>query len=210
MERYLRARTAYFDRVAVNAIERGDKQVVCIGAGYDGRALRYAHDGVRWFEVDHPTTSADKRSRLAGLGIDPGSTTFVPWDLSHPGVADELVRAGFDPDGPAQFICEGVVVYLEPQVFGSLLDEVRSLAAPGTRLALSLSVGDGDEDRRARFRQTVERLGEPVRSPTLTTEEASERFRKHGWEPVEVSERSPRAGLVMLRPIAYRAGGWSR
>src|SRR5947208_16440730 len=48
---YLKARTAFFDRVVVGALERGMMQVVIAGAGYDGRALRYAKSGVRWFEI---------------------------------------------------------------------------------------------------------------------------------------------------------------
>ena len=56
MHEYLRARTAFFDRVVVTALDRGVSQVVIGGAGYDGRAFRYAKPGVRWFEVDHPAT----------------------------------------------------------------------------------------------------------------------------------------------------------
>jgi len=63
MHEYIRARTAFFDRVVVSAIDRGVAQVVIGGAGYDGRAFRYAKPGVRWFEVDHPATQADKRAR---------------------------------------------------------------------------------------------------------------------------------------------------
>ncbi len=69
MARYLRGRTSFFDRVVVNALEPEVTQVVVVGAGYDGRALRYAKLGVRWFEVDHPATQIDKRRRLERLRI---------------------------------------------------------------------------------------------------------------------------------------------
>src|ERR1700733_9387208 len=49
MDEYIRARTAFFDRVVVNSLGQGIAQVVIGGAGYDGRALRYAKPGVRWF-----------------------------------------------------------------------------------------------------------------------------------------------------------------
>jgi O-methyltransferase involved in polyketide biosynthesis len=68
MARYLRGRTAFFDRVVVNALNREVTQVVNVGAGYDGRAWRYAKDGVRWWEVDQAGTQADKRARLVRLG----------------------------------------------------------------------------------------------------------------------------------------------
>ena len=44
---YLEARTTFFDRVVVGALDRGVAQVVVAGAGYDGRALRYAKPGAR-------------------------------------------------------------------------------------------------------------------------------------------------------------------
>lgn len=222
MEHYLRLRTAFFDRVVINAVERGVTQLVAVGAGYDGRSLRYGHPSVRWFEVDHPATSADKQRRLASIGADASDITFLAWDLARPGLAGALVGAGFDPDGPAQFLCEGVVVYLEPATVDLLLRELRALCAPRTRLALSLSVdgapahdppgpapaGDAPpadlqalDEYRALFGQAVARLGEPVRSAPLTVVAAQQLFVDTGWMPVDVSERSGRAGLVVLKPL---------
>lgn len=71
MAGYLRVRTSFFDRVVLKALERRTTQVAAIGAGYDGRALRCAEPGVRWFEVDHPVTQRDKRQRLQRLAIRP-------------------------------------------------------------------------------------------------------------------------------------------
>jgi O-methyltransferase involved in polyketide biosynthesis len=85
---YLRARTAFFDRVVVTSLDRRVGQVVVGAAGYDGRAFRYAKPGVRWFEVDHPATQAHKLARIASLGLD----TVLP---HYPMV---LHRGGY-PDG---------------------------------------------------------------------------------------------------------------
>ena len=68
MRDYLRARTRFFDTEITGALDRGCPQVVIGAAGDDGRALRYAKPGVRWFEVDHPATQQDKRSRWTGSG----------------------------------------------------------------------------------------------------------------------------------------------
>jgi O-methyltransferase involved in polyketide biosynthesis len=82
MHSYLRARTAFFDRVVVNSLGHGVRQVVTGAAGYDGRAVRYARRGVRWFEVDHPATQADKMERITRLHPDTrhirGTTTVSP------------------------------------------------------------------------------------------------------------------------------------
>jgi O-methyltransferase involved in polyketide biosynthesis len=77
MHEYLRARTAFFDRAVLTALDAGLAQVVIGGVGYDGRALRYARPGVRWFELDHPATQADKRERLGRLNLATGSIRFV-------------------------------------------------------------------------------------------------------------------------------------
>lgn len=85
MHEYIRARTAFFDRIVVNSIDRGITQVVIGGAGYDGRALRYAKPGVRWFEVDHPATQTDKLARIARiarLGIATPRVRFIPADFT--------------------------------------------------------------------------------------------------------------------------------
>ena len=82
MHDYLAARTAFFDRTVVGALHQGVRQVVVGGAGYDGRALRYAKPGVRWFEVDHPATQADKRERLDRLGLPTPNVQSVPADFT--------------------------------------------------------------------------------------------------------------------------------
>src|SRR5438270_10697149 len=110
---YLRARTAFFDRVVVRALDAGMSQVVIAAAGYDGRALRFAKPGVRWFELDHPDTQRDKRQRLQRLAIDAGHITFVAADFTTDDVAAALLGAGFDVSMPALFLLEGVAVYLE-------------------------------------------------------------------------------------------------
>ena len=131
--------TVFFDRVVTGAMERHVTQVLNVGAGYDGRALRYAKPGVAWWEVDHPHTQADKRNRLERLGIDTAHVCFVGHDLRHPGLGPALIAAGHQPDAASIVICEGVAVYLDLPVFESVLAELRSLATVGTRLAMSLS-----------------------------------------------------------------------
>lgn len=200
MARYLRARTAFFDRVVVNAIDRGVNQLVSVGAGYDGRALRYAAPGVRWFEVDHPATSADKQARLARLGLSSAGLTFVVADLHDPGLGRALTDAGLDPEAPTQYLCEGVAVYLGLDTVRSMLRELRSVAGPGTRLALSISAGGATDEGRQRFQGVVSGLGEPARTEAVTPDQAGALFDAGGWSAVALTEPSRRAGLVVLRP----------
>ena len=85
-------RTAFFDRVTLAALDRGVCQIVIVGAGYDGRPLRFATPGVTWFEVDHPATQSDKRVRLAAACASTDDIVFVPIDLTTGNLVRSLVR----------------------------------------------------------------------------------------------------------------------
>src|SRR5258705_1141336 len=161
MHDYLAARTSFFDRTVVSALDRGVRQVVAGAAGYDGRAFRYAKPGVRWVEVDHPATQRDKFGRLKRLGIAASHVPFVEADFTPDPVAGPLRAAGLDAQAPGLFLLEGVAVYLEPAVLEDLLGQFRQGAAPGRRLAITLSLSPppGDAGRR-RFQATGAAPGE--------------------------------------------------
>jgi methyltransferase (TIGR00027 family) len=183
MREYLEARTRFFDRVVVGAIGRGVRQVVVGAAGYDGRALRYARSGVRWFEVDHPATQRDKRDRLARLGLDAGQVQFVEADFTRDPIAERLTAAGLNPGQFSLFLLEGVVVYLEPAVLDRVLAQFRHVARAGSRLAISVSVSGARGEARSRFQAAVATLGEPVRS-ALEAGQAAEVLARAGWQVI--------------------------
>jgi len=179
-------------------------------AGYDGRSLRYARPGVLWFEVDLPATQQDKRSRLDRLGIDSGHLRFVAADFTVDPVAGLLVSAGLDPGRPSLFLLEGVAVYLEEAVLGSLLAQLRRIAAEGSRLAISLSVNSASPERAARraaFQAAVAAVGEPARS-VVEDADAGTLLESTGWRPAEepgMAGRAAHAGFVVAGPIGVPA-----
>jgi methyltransferase (TIGR00027 family) len=181
MRDYLEARTRFFDRVVVGAIGRGVRQIVVGAAGYDGRALRYAKPGVRWFEVDHPATQRDKRDRLARLGLDVGQVRFVEADFTRDPIAARLTAAGLNPGQLSLFMLEGIAVYLEPAVLDRVLTEFRQVARAGSRLTISVSTSGTQAEARSRFQATVAALGEPARS-TLEAGQATEVLARAGWQ----------------------------
>jgi methyltransferase (TIGR00027 family) len=181
MREYLDARTRFFDRVVVGAIGRGVRQIVLGGAGYDGRAFRYAKSGVRWFEVDRPATQRDKRERLDRLGIATRQVRFVEADFTRDPVAERLTAAGLDPGRPCLFLLEGVAVYLEPAVIERVLREFRQVARAGGRLAISVSRSGAHSEARSRFQASVAALGEPARS-ALGAGKATELLARTGWQ----------------------------
>jgi methyltransferase (TIGR00027 family) len=202
MHEYIRARTAFFDRVVVNSIDRGITQVVIGGAGYDGRALRYAKPSVRWFEVDHPATQADKLERITRLGLATPQVRFIPADFTADPVAGPLLAAGLDPARPALFLFEGVAVYLERQENERVLAEFREVTPVGSLLAISVSI-DGVTETRARFQQRVAEMGEPART-VITFGEATALLSAAGWKIREPSDRQRSAGLLLAHAATAR------
>ncbi len=213
MVAYLKARTRFFDRAVVTALGRGVTQVVVAGAGYDGRAWRYAKPGVRWFEVDHPDTQGDKRRRVHRLVLDCNHVTFVPADFVVDQVGSRLGAAGLDRNRPLLIVCEGVAAYLDRSVLAALVTGLGEVAAQRSRLAISVSVATGSSDfaaRRAEFQARVAALGEPARA-VLTADDAEHLLAAAGWrtvsaapdtEPAHSRERD--AGFVTAEPVRPR------
>jgi methyltransferase (TIGR00027 family) len=136
----IEARTTFMDEQVIAALRRGVRQVVICGAGLDDRALRFRTQGVRFFELDHPMTQADKAERLRAMGA--AGPILVPCDFQTDSVADVLAASGHDAAGPTLFLCEGLLVYLDRQACLRLLAGAASRAAPGSTLAASLATCD--------------------------------------------------------------------
>ena len=203
MGRYLAARTLFFDRFVVDGLGVGIDQVVVLAAGYDGRPYRYAKPGTAWFEVDHPDTQADKRARLERLAIDTGEVAFVAADFAVERVDEALAGAGFDRERSALFLCEGVAVYLDQPVLEDLMAATGRAAAPGSRLAISVSLTSADPavvERRRRFSERVAAIGEEAKT-VLPAGAAEEMLRRHGWLTDRPDGDGPayRAGLLTAR-----------
>jgi methyltransferase (TIGR00027 family) len=132
------ARTRFFDERVLAAISAGIRQVVIAGAGYDDRALRFRAPGVRFFELDHPDTQTDKARRLRSIksGSKP---VLAPADFRRDDAARVLAASGHDAERPTLFVCEGLLVYLDRPTCVRLLAALRSRAAPGSELAVSLA-----------------------------------------------------------------------
>jgi O-methyltransferase involved in polyketide biosynthesis len=161
----IEARTRFVDGQVTAALASGVQQIVICGAGYDDRALRFRTEGVRFFELDHPATQADKAARLRAVGAE--GVRFL--ELDHPAtqadkagrlramgaegeglivvaadfgtddVAAVLDRAGHDRGCPSLFICEGLLVYLDQPTCHRLLAGLAARAQAASVLAVSLS-----------------------------------------------------------------------
>jgi methyltransferase (TIGR00027 family) len=114
--------------------------VVLIGAGDDGRALRFGGGATRWFEVDRPEAQAAKRSRLSALGIATGATKYIGLDLGRDDLGVALRAAGHDPGAASVFIAETVFDTLTLESTASICRSLREQAAPDSVLVATFSV----------------------------------------------------------------------
>jgi hypothetical protein len=130
---------------------------------------------------------------------------FVEADFTRDPVAERLLAAGLDATSPSLFLLEGVAVYLEPAVTQTILEQFRQVGAPGSRLAISVSVSrDHDQGARARFQAAVAAMGEPARS-TLDATEAGNLLANAGWHIVadrdELDDQQTTAKRDRLRSV---------
>jgi methyltransferase (TIGR00027 family) len=159
---------------------------VILGAGYDDRALRFRAPGVRFFELDHPATQADKARRLRAMKAEAGGPTLVPADFRDDDLGAVLAACGHQADEASLFVCEGLLVYLDQPTCLRLLAALRDRAAHGSALAASLSIhrDDLDSARVAAVANGRRRDGET--EPWLTILPAAahlDLLRQAGWSP---------------------------
>jgi methyltransferase (TIGR00027 family) len=89
------------------------------------------------FEVDHPATQGDKRTRVAQLPPAKGIVTFVPVDFERDSLGTALERAGHDRSLPTCWIWEGVVMYLTHDAMHATLAAIAERSAPGSTLIIN-------------------------------------------------------------------------
>ena len=138
----LALRTQVIDAEVARALGRGTAQIVLLGAGYDGRSLRFGGGAVRWFEVDRPAVLADKRRRLDALGLaaaDGGdlASGSTCW---HDDLGAALDAAGTRRRGTVAVRLRGALRRPDPGGDGHPVPTLRSRAAPGSVLVATFSV----------------------------------------------------------------------
>jgi methyltransferase (TIGR00027 family) len=126
--RYLRAFLVARSRLAEDAlgeaVARGVRQYVLLGAGLDTFAYRNPHaaSGLRVFEVDHPATQEWKRQLISQAHLKaPGPLIYVPVNFEREQLAERLGANGFRADEPAFFSWLGVTMYLRQETIRETL-----------------------------------------------------------------------------------------
>lgn len=173
MARLLRAamvvRSRFAEDELSNAIARGVRQYVVLGAGLDTYAYRHRQRGLAVFEVDHPATQVWKRGLLERAAIAiPDSVHHVPVDFERDTLLESLRQAGCRLDQPVFMSWLGVTLYLSNEAIFDTLRQVASLP-PGSAIAFDYGVAQemlGPMERMgvAYLAAKFEAEGEPWRS----------------------------------------------
>jgi len=155
------------DRLAA-AVAAGTRQVVILGAGLDTFAYRNPYPEVTTYEVDFPATGAWKQQRLTAAGIaEPATLRRVGVDFESDDLFERLTSAGFTPTEPAFFLWLGVVPYLTPDAVQTTLGLIAAI--PGAEVVFDYArpvdhLPAHARRARDRFRDRIQRVGEPLRS----------------------------------------------
>jgi methyltransferase (TIGR00027 family) len=119
------ARTWHLDAMLTNFIDAGGRDIVLLGVGWDMRPFRLnLPPGTRVYELDFPTTLAERARRLSELAIaepDEVARYQVPIDLRTMALAPVLADY-LQPNVPVFVAWEGMSMYFQE-------DEVRRILA---------------------------------------------------------------------------------
>lgn len=187
---YIAMRSRHAEDQLAEAVRRGVRQYVLLGAGLDSFACRNPHPSLQVFEVDHPATQQWKRQRLAAASLTvPDSLNFVPVDFETQRLDTQLRLHGFRFGEPAFFSMLGVVIYISEEALDQTLRVVAGCAA-GSGITFSYTLpasrlGEAARLARERSMAAVARLGEPWIT-FLEPETLSPRLRAAGFSTVEL------------------------
>jgi methyltransferase (TIGR00027 family) len=129
------ARAKRFDELFALELARGLGQIVLLGIGCDSRSHRFAEQigQIPVFEVDHSSTLAWKRRRLARVRRAGIALREVALESADQSLDAALQAHGYRPELETLFVCEGMAPHLSRQQLDAVLSLV-SRAAPGSSI----------------------------------------------------------------------------
>jgi methyltransferase (TIGR00027 family) len=186
---FIAARSRFAEEELAQAVARGVRQYVVLGAGLDTFACRNPFSDLQVFEVDFPDTQAWKRARLEHAGIAiPLTLRFASVDFERHSLEDGLDGAGFRRTSPAFFSWLGVVPYLtRTAAFGTLRFIAGLPKDSGAVFDYSIPremMGERERDTFDELAARVARAGEPFRS-FYDPEQLAQDLRALGFTAIE-------------------------
>jgi len=208
MRFFITVRSAIAEAKLAEAMARGTRQIVVLGAGLDTLSVRNPFPDATIYEIDHPATQAWKQQRLSDAGMAPGlNAKFVPVNFEHDTLEEQLAAAGFDRASPAFFVWLGVVPYLTDAAIFATLGYLASIPGSETVFDYANPLEQLPREMAAAHKRTkrVAALGEPFIS-AFDTAQLHERLR--GLGAIGIDDFGPvRLAAMHGREAPGDAGG---
>jgi methyltransferase (TIGR00027 family) len=188
-------RTRFAEDALRDAVARGIRQYVLIGAGFDSFSLRRPGFAAELdiFEIDFPATQDLKIERIRECAVAlPDTVHFVAADLSRETVAAALSRSAFRSNALTFFSWLGVTMYLTREANLATLESVASCSPAGSELVFTYIDERLHEVQSEAFldmQRTVAALGEPFLS---------------GFNPATLEAVLEDCGLKLLEDLSGR------
>jgi methyltransferase (TIGR00027 family) len=198
-------RSRYAEDALESAVERGVRQFISLGAGFDTFAFRQPSwaDALRIWEVDAPATQGEKRERLALGGIpDPDNLTWVPIDFEREQLVDRLSLADVNLAEPVFFSWLGVSVYLDAEANDAMFRFVGGLS--DAEIVFTFSPKTDELASPSRLPELVAAIGEPWKT-AFRPEELHTRLLECGLRDVII----PPVTDIVARYFSGRSDGLS-
>lgn len=158
-------RKMVIEDVVKASISKGTRQVVNIGAGFDTLMyeLSRIHPDLTFIELDHPATATQKRQAFV---VDaPANLHLHPVDLSGTSLTDALAQVpAFDANMSTCFICEGVLMYLDPTDVERVFEALTQVTSGEVQFVFTATPDMHSPNTNATWllRRYLHRLGEPL------------------------------------------------
>lgn len=177
-------RSRFAEDHLAEAVTRGVRQFVIVGAGMDTFAYRQPDwaDKLQIFELDHPASQGAKRGKLEAAKIPiPTNLEYIEVDFENDSLPAMLARSHFSFNEPAFFSCLGVLMYLTEEAVDTILQFVASMPRAGEIVFSFANEGDGKPS-------VIERNAAAVGEPWLTKfqpKELEQKLHKLGFSDIQ-------------------------
>ena len=171
LEGFFNSRARYAEDALKNAIKKGVKQYVILGAGMDTFAFRQPEmmEHLEVFEVDHPATQKFKLHRLVELGWrHPTKLHFIPIDFTKESLITALTSSSsYDQKVKTFFNWLGVTPYLTRDEVFTTFRSIREIAPANSIIVFDYLDTDAfiPEKSSPQMQKSLEylgKIGEPI------------------------------------------------
>jgi methyltransferase (TIGR00027 family) len=189
------SRSRYCEDCLDEAIRRGVRQYVILGAGFDTFAFRQPQVSnlLQVFEVDHPVTQTLKQQRISAAGWQiPDNLHFIPVNFSHQDLAEALKKSAYDPKQLTFFSWLGVSYYLTKEEIEKTLQSLSQIAPRGSTVLFDYLDRDAfDPDKVSRSVRLMQEIARQVGEPM-----------KAGFAPDELGEFLQYLGMALTEDLS--------